>query len=529
MDINSLDLSVGVALGSEFFGAPQAYLCNPLVPGQANTLGLIDQELKKPDDISELPGASDGILNTFNKPGGLSGFIVKQTMAMNFGPVSNGTKWFGMRASKGLISTSPRSGIAGARRLAFYVMGEVGGNPICRLKIRGWRYGLPQEESLTLTGLTHEKQADWTSWSNSFDGKVGINDATNATPIVVTTEVPHHFATGWTILISGVLGNTAANGSRIITVTSPTQFSLNGSAGNGAYSPSATDFATYQPISPKPVASAFYNPNNAKMSLPIRDATNATPIVIRCGADAGPLSIDDAHYLTTGQTVTINNVIGNSAANGTRTITVVDSSRFSLDGSAGNGAYISFPGDYVDFGNLGYGGTGRTAAVWARLPLADGFKTRKAYDGIESIEKVGMDNGSTDTIVAPIWKTLDFGLRSKIRSIDDVLGGWVINHPYQFLLHDVVPWGNFTLQALAPIMAPIAQENLVYDPSENIVSFTTNHAAVWNNIANQHVYGPAFGTAATTEADLRGDMCLGTTDIPWMLFLQVRANGGQLG
>lgn len=63
-----------------------------------------------------------------------------------------------------------------------------------------------------------------------------ITNATNASPIVVTTQENHGLVTGSTFLIHGVLGNTAANGDgQNITVLSPTTFSINGSTGNGAY------------------------------------------------------------------------------------------------------------------------------------------------------------------------------------------------------------------------------------------------------------------------------------------------------
>src|SRR5439155_2671061 len=60
-------------------------------------------------------------------------------------------------------------------------------------------------------------------------------------------------------------------------------------------------------------------------------ASNTTPIVIT----------SNAHRLTTGQLVTITGVNGNTAANGTFTITVIDANNFSLNGSAGNGIYTS--------------------------------------------------------------------------------------------------------------------------------------------------------------------------------------------
>lgn len=62
-----------------------------------------------------------------------------------------------------------------------------------------------------------------------------ISGATNATPIEVTTTTSHGFTTGNFIVISGVAGNTAANGWWDITVTSATKFTLNTSVGNGSY------------------------------------------------------------------------------------------------------------------------------------------------------------------------------------------------------------------------------------------------------------------------------------------------------
>lgn len=61
-----------------------------------------------------------------------------------------------------------------------------------------------------------------------------ITAATNASPIVVTSAA-HGLTTGTQVTISGVAGNTSANGNWVVTRISATQFSLNGSVGNGAY------------------------------------------------------------------------------------------------------------------------------------------------------------------------------------------------------------------------------------------------------------------------------------------------------
>ena len=67
-----------------------------------------------------------------------------------------------------------------------------------------------------------------------------ITDATNATPIVITTSTTHGLNTGNPVSVSGVLGNTAANGQWLITVTGTTTFSLDDSVGNGAYTSGGT-------------------------------------------------------------------------------------------------------------------------------------------------------------------------------------------------------------------------------------------------------------------------------------------------
>lgn len=60
-------------------------------------------------------------------------------------------------------------------------------------------------------------------------------------------------------------------------------------------------------------------------------ASNATPIQVTAAA----------HGLNTGTRVNVSGVGGNTAANTETTVTRVDANNFTLDGSAGNGAYTS--------------------------------------------------------------------------------------------------------------------------------------------------------------------------------------------
>jgi len=78
---------------------------------------------------------------------------------------------------------------------------------------------------------------------NTFKAGVqiaNVTGATNASPIVITTDAVHGRSTGNTVFLASVGGNTAANGAFTITVTGPTTFSLNGTAGNGAYTSGGT-------------------------------------------------------------------------------------------------------------------------------------------------------------------------------------------------------------------------------------------------------------------------------------------------
>ncbi len=61
-----------------------------------------------------------------------------------------------------------------------------------------------------------------------------ITGATNATPIVITAN-GHGLTNGTSIVISEVLGNTAANGVWIVTASSANTFTLANSVGNGGY------------------------------------------------------------------------------------------------------------------------------------------------------------------------------------------------------------------------------------------------------------------------------------------------------
>lgn len=90
--------------------------------------------------------------------------------------------------------------------------------------------GSPTPTSLGQNGV-------WTS--AALQATKSITGATNATPIAITCTA-HGYSTGDTVVITGVGGNTNANGTWEITNTGANTFTLDGSAGNAAYTSGGT-------------------------------------------------------------------------------------------------------------------------------------------------------------------------------------------------------------------------------------------------------------------------------------------------
>ena len=63
----------------------------------------------------------------------------------------------------------------------------------------------------------------------------GVTGATATSPINIATSSAHGLATGQSVTVAGVVGNTAANGTWLVTVVDSTHFALNGSVGSVSY------------------------------------------------------------------------------------------------------------------------------------------------------------------------------------------------------------------------------------------------------------------------------------------------------
>jgi photosystem II stability/assembly factor-like uncharacterized protein len=98
---------------------------------------------------------------------------------------------------------------------------------------------LRSQDAATATGA-----ATWVAMDlpQTLDASRTITNASNATPIVITTSGNHGYLNGDRVRITGVTGNTAANGDFTISVNSatPNQFTLISSAGNANYTGGGT-------------------------------------------------------------------------------------------------------------------------------------------------------------------------------------------------------------------------------------------------------------------------------------------------
>lgn len=107
-------------------------------------------------------------------------------------------------------------------------------------------------------------------------------------------------------------------------------------------------------------STVYYNTTNSNLAPQITSRTAllsaATARTISAATNASPIQVTSAnHGLTTGERVTITGAAGNSAANGTWTVTVVDATRFALNGSSGNGTYTVNSGNWKVIPYMQYG------------------------------------------------------------------------------------------------------------------------------------------------------------------------------
>lgn len=96
--------------------------------------------------------------------------------------------------------------------------------------------------NVSLIALQRQKTILRTTDCFQVPNRRSITNATNQSPIEITTSGAHGYATGEWVNITGVPGNTAANGDWQITVVDSTRFTLNGSTGNGNFADILTGY-----------------------------------------------------------------------------------------------------------------------------------------------------------------------------------------------------------------------------------------------------------------------------------------------
>lgn len=97
----------------------------------------------------------------------------------------------------------------------------------------------------------------------------------------------------------------------------------------------STDLVTWTTVVP-----GEFTPNASKRFFRVRSAN--VPVAVTAATNASPIVLTSTgHSLNTGDIISVSGVVGNTAANGVFTITKLDANTFSLNGSTGNGAYVS--------------------------------------------------------------------------------------------------------------------------------------------------------------------------------------------
>ncbi|MFO0977216.1 MAG: ubiquitin-activating E1 FCCH domain-containing protein [Planctomycetaceae bacterium] len=254
-------------------------------------------------------------------------------------PVTN------VRINNNVVTGAPGHGIYLNSRTYSDITGEVNGNQISGSGRDGIRVamsdsnffgsvdnntiannggnGLSLLPTVTRSGLVQQ----------ATTGRVG-------NPIVITTT-NHGLQTGDRVMLQGLVNhdstvNFPGNGLFTVTRLTNNTFSLQGTDVNVTGALYAGGGAWYVPD----FRGGGTDQNAARGFVQIDLKADATPKAITGATNTVGIDITSAaHGLKTGDRVRITGVQGNTAANGTFTVTVIDANTFRLKGVTGNGAY----------------------------------------------------------------------------------------------------------------------------------------------------------------------------------------------
>jgi hypothetical protein len=160
-------------------------------------------------------------------------------------------------------------------------------------------------------GMVNSPEIDWTAVN--VCQVVGVTIGANPT---VTCNTNHGIYTGAPVTIAGVVGVSGINGTWYIKRIDNTHFSV----------PAATTTGTFDVM-----GSVGSTTTTKIISCYVVSASNTNPIAVGC---------QNAHGYVTGDSVTLHDISGNTAANGTFSVTVTGIKTFTIP-AAGNGSFAA--------------------------------------------------------------------------------------------------------------------------------------------------------------------------------------------
>lgn len=99
--------------------------------------------------------------------------------------------------------------------------------------------GVPTNADALPTYRVYDDDSVVITGTSALNDTGNVTGATNASPIVITSA-NHGLNTGTRVTVASVGGNTAANGTFVVTRIDANTFSLQGSTGNGSYTSGGT-------------------------------------------------------------------------------------------------------------------------------------------------------------------------------------------------------------------------------------------------------------------------------------------------
>lgn len=183
----------------------------------------------------------------------------------------------------------------------------------------------------------------------------------------------------------------------------------------------------------------------------ITGATNASPIVVTI----------TAHGYATGDQATIIGVLGNTAANGTWTITVLTANTFSLTGAVGNGAYTS-------------GGTCTIRRIGSRCSLIAVWGGRIVLSGL------GTD--PQNIFMSAVGNPFDWDYSPEVQTVQQAVAGNITS-------------GYGKNGDIVTALIPYTDDKLIIGGSHSIRMFIGNPAEGGINASVTDITGIAYGAA----------------------------------